>query len=54
MEVVSTAFKDHFAVVIRLTTDVTIPERGRNYWKINASLPSATDFRDDLQERWTT
>jgi hypothetical protein len=54
MEVVATAFTDHFAVVIRLTTDMPIPERGRSYWKMNASLLSATDFRDDLQERWTT
>jgi hypothetical protein len=54
IEVVAIAFTDHFAVVIRLTTDVSIPERGRSYWKMNVSLLSATDFRDDLQERRTT
>jgi hypothetical protein len=54
MEVVATDFTDHFAVVIQLTTDVPIPERGRSRWKMNASLLSATDFCDDLQERWTT
>jgi hypothetical protein len=42
MKVVATVFTDHFAVVIRLTTDVPIPERGRSYWKMNAFLLSAT------------
>jgi hypothetical protein len=54
MEVVVIAFTDHFAVLIRLTTDVPIPEGGRSAWKMNASLLSATEFRDDLQERWIT
>jgi hypothetical protein len=53
VETVATAFTDHFAVVVRLATDVSILERRRSYWKMNISLLYDKSFREILQERWT-
>jgi hypothetical protein len=53
VETVATAFTDHFAVVIRLATDVPFVEGGRGYWKMNAFLLHDRGFCEMLRDRWT-
>jgi endonuclease/exonuclease/phosphatase family metal-dependent hydrolase len=53
VEMVATSFTDHFAVVIRLATDVSIVESGRGYWKMKASLLHDRGFCEVLRDRWT-
>jgi endonuclease/exonuclease/phosphatase family metal-dependent hydrolase len=52
VKTVVTTFTDHFAVVLRLATDVLFQERGRSYWKLNISLLNEKSFCDTLKERW--
>jgi hypothetical protein len=51
VETVVKAFMDHFAVVLRLATDVLFQERGRSYWKMNISLLNEKRFCETIKVR---
>jgi exonuclease III len=52
VETVVSAMTDHLAVILQLTWDTPISERGRGYWKMNVALLSNEMFRDQLKENW--
>jgi len=52
IETVATAFTDHFAVVIRLTTAALTPDRGRGYWRMNVSILEEIGFHETLSGHW--
>jgi hypothetical protein len=47
MKTVTAAFTDHLAVILRLS----VIQRGRGFWKLNASLLDEEVFREKLLQQ---
>ena len=52
VEIVAAAFTDHLAVVLRLTVDIHILQRGRGIWKMNAAFIEENRCKEKLLEKW--
>jgi hypothetical protein len=51
IETAVAAFTDHLAVILRSFLDVTTAQRGRSYWKMDATLLSDAVVQESLQQR---
>jgi hypothetical protein len=45
-------FKDHLAVVLRITLSVPTIHQGRGYWKVNVTILQEKTFRNKIQRLW--
>jgi len=52
VETVAAAFTDHLAVVLRLSTDVPIVQRGRGYWRMNVFYLEESTFQGNFPTQW--
>jgi hypothetical protein len=49
---VAVAITDHFAVILRLTLDISCTSRGKGFWRMNASYLSEPTFQQTIKENW--
>jgi hypothetical protein len=54
VETVAAAFTDYLAVILWLSVDVPMVQRGRGLWKLNASLLEEEAFREKIHQQWVT
>jgi hypothetical protein len=52
IEVIPAAFKDHAAVVLRITTQDTKPPRPRGIWKMNPLLMNDEFIKQKIRTEW--